>query len=37
MMREIYPNVAIVDAAGYREIAETRVAEAARHALGSGS
>jgi hypothetical protein len=37
MLRKIYPNVAIVDSAGYREIEDSRVAEAARRALGDGS
>lgn len=37
LLREIYPNVAVVDAAGYREIDDDRVAAAARRALGGAT
>jgi proteasome beta subunit len=36
LQRGIYPNVVVVSAEGYRELAEDRVAEAARRAMGGG-
>ncbi|HLE38529.1 MAG TPA: proteasome subunit beta [Acidimicrobiia bacterium] len=37
LRREIYPNVATVSASGYAEVAEERVAAAARHAMERSS
>jgi proteasome beta subunit len=36
LQRGIYPNVVVVSAAGYREIAEERVAAVAREVMGAG-
>jgi proteasome beta subunit len=36
LQRGIYPNVVVISARGYREVAEERVAAAARRAMGEG-